>query len=64
MVERYWSWVCLSASITWADVEGPEGKEGNVGGRGDSMEENDEDEEVLLIDSMAGLCRLVASKRR
>ena len=59
MVERYWSWVCLSASITSAEVEGPEGKEGNMRGRGDSAEENDEDEEVLLIDSMAGLWRLV-----
>lgn len=56
IVERYWSWVNFRASITFEDVEGPDGKGGIAGGFGDSPDETDENDEILLIDGMSALC--------
>lgn len=48
--ERYPSLVCFNASIISADVVGPVGKWWFEIGFGDSADEEDDDEEVLLTD--------------
>ena len=47
IVDRYWSWVERSASITCAAVQGPRGKVVTEEDPADSTEENDEDDGEL-----------------
>ncbi|PIL22362.1 hypothetical protein GSI_15050 [Ganoderma sinense ZZ0214-1] len=55
IVDRKLSCVCRSASITSAVVAGPDGNTGVAGVPTESLE-NDDDEELLLIESCAGRC--------